>query len=174
MLKKILLNSLSFFLYHFSYAESVKKINISGNDRVSNQTIILFSTINLNDKLDNLSLNQVIKNLYETNYFEDVKITFIDGDLNIIVKENPIIQNAYINGVKNKSLLDELKKITRKSEKYPFIRNNILDQKSILLNIVQQTGFYFADIDVEIEDASNNSVNVFYNFLETKFLITIN
>ena len=35
--------------------------------------------------------------------------------LNIIVIENPIIQEIKINGIKNKSILNELEKITTKN-----------------------------------------------------------
>ena len=84
--------------------------------------------------------------------------------MNIIVKENPIIQEIKINGIKNKSILKELEKITRKTEKYPFIKSNIINQKNQLNNIVRINGFYFADIKTEIINNNNNSVDLIYNF----------
>ena len=90
-----------------------------------------------------------------------------------------------INGIKkNKSILKELEKITRKTEKYPFIESNISNVCQ-LNNIIRMNGFYFANIDVQVIDNNNNSVNLFYNFdlgqieqkltrymiLEIKFLI---
>ena len=75
-------------------------------------------------------INNTFKNLFQTNYFKDLKINFYSGKLNIIVEENPIIQEIQINGIKNKSILKELKKITRESEKYPYIKTNITIQKN--------------------------------------------
>ena len=57
-----------------------------------------------------------------------------------------------------------MEKITRKTEKYPFIESNIIDQKNQLNNIVRINGFYFADIKTEIIDNNNNSIDLIYNF----------
>ena len=71
MLKKIIynLNKLSFIFIIFlflniknSYAESLKKFLITGNDRISNETIILFSGYNIDDNINESDLNMIIKN----------------------------------------------------------------------------------------------------------------
>ena len=64
---------------------------------------------------------------------------------------------------KNRSILKELEKITRKSEKYPFIESNIIKQKNQLNNIVRSNGFYFAKIDTQIIE-NKNSYDLIYNF----------
>ena len=43
-------------------AEIVKKIEIKGNDRISNDTIKLFSEVKLNDNLSKKNINDVLKN----------------------------------------------------------------------------------------------------------------
>ncbi len=146
------------------YSEVIKKIQISGNERLANETIILFSELDINDNIDSTDLNNAFKKLYETDYFKDIKINFSEGLLSIDVKENPLIQTVVINGIKNKSILTELTKITKKIEKYPFLENKIIDQKNLLINIVRNTGFYFAETETKIQYNNNNSVNVIYNF----------
>ena len=148
----------------FVYSEIVKKIEVSGNDRLAKETIILFSEINVNDNIYSEDLNKAFKKLFETDYFKDVKISFNNGYLKIEVVENPLIQSVIINGIKNKSIIDELSKITKKIEKYPYLENNISDQKNSLINILRNTGFYFAEVETIIEDNNNNSVNIIYNF----------
>ena len=148
----------------FVYSEIIKKIEVSGNDRLAKETIILFSEINVNDNIYSEDLNKAFKKLFETDYFKDVKISFNNGYLKIEVVENPLIQSVIINGIKNKSIIDELSKITKKIEKYPYLENNISDQKNSLINILRNTGFYFAEVETIIEDNNNNSVNIIYNF----------
>ena len=148
----------------FVYSEIVKKIEVSGNDRLAKETIILFSEINVNDNIYSEDLNKAFKKLFETDYFKDVKISFNNGYLKIEVVENPLIQSVIINGIKNKSIIDELSKITKKIEKYPYLENNISDQKNSLINILRNTGFYFAEVETIIEDNNNNSINIIYNF----------
>ena len=160
----IIIFSLKFFLFTNVHAEKLKTIEIFGNERLADETIILFSNLEIGENINNDLINNTFKNLFQTDYFKDLKITFDSGNIKITVIENPILQEIKINGVKNKSLLKELEKITRKSEKYPFIEANILNQKNLLNNIVRVNGFYFADIETKIIENKNNSVNLIYNF----------
>ena len=57
-----------------------------------------------------------------------------------------------------------MSKITKKIEKYPYLENKINEQKNTLINIIRNSGFYFAEIETVIEDNNNNSVNIIYNF----------
>ena len=53
----------------------ISEIKINGNDRISDETIKLFSNISLNDEIDRDIINKILNNLYETNFFEDVKVS---------------------------------------------------------------------------------------------------
>ena len=160
----ILLIFIKVFTITSTLSEQLKSINIVGNERLADETIILFSNLKIGDDIDENIINNTFKNLFQTDYFKDLKIKFNSGKLNIYVKENPIIQKIKINGIKNKSLLKELEKITRKTEKYPFISSNVISQKNQLNNIVRTSGFYFADIKTEIINNNNNSIDLIYNF----------
>ncbi len=151
-------------LYKFAYTEIIKEINVEGNERLANESIILFSELNVNDDITTQDLNLALKKLFETDYFKDVKINIKNGNLEIYVVENPLVQNIKIKGIKNKSIVDDLSKITKKIEKYPFLENKIIDQKNTLINIIRNSGFYFAKVETVIEDNNNNSVNIIYNF----------
>ena len=156
--------SIFFLSINLSYSEIIEKFKISGNDRLANETIILFSELNVNDEISSENLNTAFKKLYETDYFKNIEINFNDGVLTIKVEENPLIQSVIIRGIKNKTILKELSKITKKVEKYPYLENNISNQKNLLINIVRNTGFYFAEIETKVEDNNNNTVNIIYNF----------
>ena len=81
------------FVINTSYANLIKDFKISGNERISNQTIKLFSGYKVNDEIDNSKLNEIIKNLYETNFFKNISINFENNILYINVSENPLIQS---------------------------------------------------------------------------------
>ena len=149
---------------NFANSEIIKQIEIYGNERLAKQTIILFSELSINDDIDSEKLNEAFKKLYNTDYFSNVKISFDKGILKINVVENPLVQMVKINGIKNKSILAELSKITKKTEKYPYLENKINEQKNILINIIRNSGFYSAEIETKIEDNQNNTINVIYNF----------
>ena len=106
----------------FVNAEIYQEIKVEGNQRLSVETVLMFSGLNINQEVSDDDLNISIKNLYNTNYFKDIKITSQNNILTIAIIENPIIQSIKINGVKNKTILNELSKITKKSEKYPYLK----------------------------------------------------
>ena len=54
----------------------LKKIEVNGNQRVSSETIKIFSEVKINTDLDSNSLNEILKKLYSTNFFKDVSIKF--------------------------------------------------------------------------------------------------
>ena len=116
-----------FLPVNYSHAEKIKEFKIAGNERLAKETIVLFSELNIGDEVDQNIINLSFKKLFATNYFKNLKVNLNNGIVFIEVLENPIIQKIQINGVKNNSLLEELKKITKQSEKYPFIETNILD-----------------------------------------------
>jgi len=163
--KNFLLILILFFLKtNFSFSEDLKSIKIFGNDRLAKETVILFSELEINKNIKADDLNVATKKLYKTNYFENVKMSFEGGTLKIIIVENPIIQSITINGIKNKTILNNLEELTKKSEKYPFLINRINEQKNLLTNIVRSNGFYFAKIDTKIKNNNDNSVDIIYDF----------
>ena len=160
----VFLSIIKLFFISNVHSEQLKKIEIYGNDRLAYETIVLFSNLEIGDDIDSNIINNTFKNLFQTDYFKDLKINFDSGNLKISVIENPIIQEIKIIGINNKSILRELEKITRKTEKYPFIESKVINQKNQLNNIVRMNGFYFADIKTQVVDNNNNSINLIYTF----------
>ena len=98
----------SIFLSFSSYSKNYEKIIINGNERISNETILVFSEIIENQSLDENSINDILKRLYKSGFFKDVSIKIENNNLNINVLENPIIQTVFINGIKRKKTEESL------------------------------------------------------------------
>ena len=73
--KKIFVLVVFYFIFFNinSYSEIVNKVEVKGNKRISSNTIILFGDIQKGSDIDNKKLNSILKNLYETNFFENVR-----------------------------------------------------------------------------------------------------
>ena len=79
-IKQLTLFLLLFFLSVLkANSEIVKSIEIIGNERVSSETIKLFARVNINENLDNNDLNDILKNLYDTNFFKDITIELVSN-----------------------------------------------------------------------------------------------
>ena len=102
---------LSIFLTFSSYSKNYEKIIINGNERISNETILVFSEIQDNIPLDENSLNEILKKLYKSGFFKDVTVKIEKNNLTIDVLENPIIQTVFIKGIKKKKIEEALYEI---------------------------------------------------------------
>ena len=81
-LNKIFLFLLLFLLIiNNAYSEIIKKIEISGNDRIPDETIKMLTNIKVNDDVSQSDINNLIKNLYETNFFENIQVKFSNNIL---------------------------------------------------------------------------------------------
>ena len=89
-----------------SYADIVKEIRILNNERITKETILVFSDIKIGENYNANDLDKVIKDLYKTNFFSNVSLNLSNGILTINVEENQIIQNIVINGIKKKEFIE--------------------------------------------------------------------
>ena len=155
------------FLFYLSltplFAEVVEKIEIQGNERISKETILLFSKTNIKDDLNSNDINEILKSLYDTNFFLDVSVEFKSKILTILVDENPIIENITYNGIKSKTLKEKITKDLKLLSRSSY--NEILlneDKKRIKLSL-KDSGYYFSNIDIELAELGDKKVNIIFD-----------
>ena len=153
---------LSFFFTTCAYSSSLNKIIINGNDRISDETVKLFISVNVGDQINNVKLNQILNDLYDTNFFKDISVNFNNQTLYLDLIENPIIENISFKGIKSNRILDILKKETSIKSRSSF--NEILFKKEKLLieNILKNLGYYNSNLDILIEEKKNNLIDITY------------
>ena len=160
----LLLIFLYFLSTNSSLSEVIKKFNIEGNNRVADETIIMFSNLKIGDQITRNKLNNALKDLYYTDYFKNVKITSENQVIKIYVDENPIIQKISINGIKKNKIKEKISEISLKIEKYPFVENKVNEQANLLKNILRSYGYYFVKLETIVKANTNNTVDLVYNF----------
>jgi len=160
----LLLIFLYFLSTNSSLSEVIKKFNIEGNNRVADETIIMFSNLKIGDQITRNKLNNALKDLYYTDYFKNVKITSENQVIKIYVDENPIIQKISINGIKKNKIKEKISEISLKIEKYPFVENKVNEQANLLKNILRSYGYYFVKLETIVNANTNNTVDLIYNF----------
>ena len=139
-------------------AESFKDYSVTGNKRVSNQTIFNFSKLKEGVELSKNDLNNALKKIYESNFFEEVSINILNDTLNIYVKEYPIIQDVEFKGIKAKKYVDALRDQIKLKPKSSFNEFTLEADVNLISNILRKSGFYFSTVDVQkkIHDYSTN------------------
>ena len=150
-------------LANVSTAEVVKEIKIEGNKRISSETIKMFADVSINDDLSENDLNQILKKLYKTNFFDLVSIKILNKILFINVKENPIIQNINYEGIKSSKILEGLKKDTLLKSRSSFNEILLDKDKKQIKNYLKNIGYYFSKVEISIEELEDNKIDIIYN-----------
>ena len=102
MLRYIFIIFFSVLLNSNLHSEIVKKFSVEGNKRISDETIKIYGDIKLNQEYSENDLNEILRSLYETEFFEDIKVNLKNNVLTISVKEFPFINQLVITGEKSK------------------------------------------------------------------------
>jgi outer membrane protein insertion porin family len=152
-----------FLKFASANAEIVKSISVNGNERITDETVIIFTYINVGDDLKINDLNEIIEKLYETDFFKDVSVTLKDNVLKINVVENSLVQSVTINGVKNKKLKQDLLDKLTTIEKKSYVEEKSTLDTLKLSNFLKMSGYYFSNVDLKIKQNDNKTVDLIYN-----------
>ena len=162
LINKIFFTIFVFFIISYlpSRSNEIKDVVINGNERISNDTILLFSEINPGEKITDDQLNIILKNLYETNFFEDVSVKIIDNNLIITVIESPIIDKVEYTGIKADKIINALDNIIKLKSRSSFNNFLIENDRKLIKEYLKEIGYYFSEVQTVVENMDNNLVNV--------------
>ena len=146
-------------------AEVVKKILVDGNKRISVETIKVYGEIELKKDYSNQDVNRILKNLYETDFFEDVSVSLNNGILKINVKENQSINLIIIEGEKTKKISEALLERINLQKNGAFVKSKLNDDINLIKNLYSSLGFNFTKVVAKIEEFSENRINIYF-FIE--------
>ena len=162
-MKKLFL-TLFFIIYATSInAAVVKKVQINNNNRISEETIITYGQIEIGKNYNDEDINKILKNLYDTDFFENITLKLDKGTLIIDVQENKIIQSVIIEGVDSNSIKESILKNLYSKDKAPFLIEKIKADRIRILNSLNSSGYYLANVEVESKDNPNETVDLVFN-----------
>ena len=157
--------SLFFFILLFSNtlnAEIIKSIEIEGNQRVSNETILIYGEVKKNQDYSENDLNKILNNLYSTNFFEDVKINLSNGSLKITLKEYPVINELVILGEPSSKYSDQVKNVIRSRQKDSFIKKNLAKDVDTIKALYSSIGYNFVNIETKIRKIDETNLDLIF------------
>ena len=141
-------------------AESIDRIVINGNKRISDETIIIYGKIKLKEQINETKINEIINNLNSTNFFEDINIEIKNNILTLDLKEYPIINQIIIRGEPSNKLKDEIKKNLKLKEKSSFIKSFLASDVNIIKQLYSSVGYNFAKIETKVNKINNENFDL--------------
>ena len=151
-----------FFYYSSSLAEIIKKIEISGNSRVSDETVMIYGDIKINENYTEQDLNKILNNLFLTNFFEDVQVKISNNVLTVNLIEYPIINQLILIGEPSKKYKEEIIKLMKSKEKDSYIKNNVSKDVEIIKEIYASLGYNFAKVDTKIRKVDSGNLDIIF------------
>ena len=133
-----------FLTIKYSFSEKINSINISGNERIPEETIIMFANLPEDLDLEINDINIILKNIYESNFFENVQIKLLNNILYIEVNEFPIIENISIKGIKAKRIQEAVFKDLSLKQRSSYNKNILEEDLKIIETNLQELGYLFS------------------------------
>jgi len=163
-------NKIALTVFLFSIVTSLvfaagNEIVITGNKRISNETIINNIGFKKDKKYSLEEINEFQKKLFKTNFFSEVSIKLDNNKIIIKVNENPIIDFFYIDGVVNKSREDFFYEKLNHGQNRIFSESNLKKDIDIIKKNYQSAGFFDVKVESKISKISGNAINLIYEVL---------
>ncbi|MDB9738996.1 outer membrane protein assembly factor BamA [Candidatus Pelagibacter sp.] len=160
----IKINFILLFISSLSVAQIINDINVSGNKRISKESIVVFGDIDFDKEYNDDDLNIILKNIYETNFFKEINLRINNSILEISVIENPIIENVQIDGIKSEKLTELLMDKIKLKNRSSYIESSFLSDLNLVKNILKNSGYYFAKVITRSTlNEEQNSIRLAYD-----------
>ena len=148
-----------------SYSNIINEIDIKGNIRLDDNTILSYLSINKDSKILKSDLNTLFKDLFSTELFSEIKFIIEDKKLNILVKENPIVNRIALEGNKRLEDNDIFPEISIKVRDV-FTKSKIQNNLQRILALYRASGRYAAVIEPKIIYLEQNRVDIVFEISE--------
>ena len=154
--------------------QTIDQIRVIGNRRIPKETVLARLFTHPGDTYDPISIERDFNSLWNTAYFDDLRIEREDSEkgiiLNVFVKEKPTIREINYKGlssVSNSDVLDRFKKekvgLTVESQYDP---SKIKRAETVIKDLLAEHGHQFATIKTEVKTIPPASVQVNFNIKE--------
>ena len=155
--------TLLFFLTIKSNATIINNVEVKNNNRISKETIITYGNIIIGKDYSQEDLNDIIKRLYQTNFFKNISLKLDDKTLILNIEENKIIQKVLVEGIKSETIKEKILENLFSKDKSPFLIEKINKDRLLILSSLNYLGYYLANVETRFVDNSNDTVDLIFD-----------
>jgi outer membrane protein insertion porin family len=155
-------------------ADSIDQIRVVGNRRIPKETILARMFTHPGDTYDAISIERDFHSLWNTGYFEDLRIEREDTEkgviLNVFVREKPSIREINYKGLNSVSVSDVLDRFKKEkvglSVESQYDPTKIKEAEASIKRLLAEHGHQFATIKTDVKTIPPASVQVNFNIKE--------
>ncbi len=155
-------------------SNTIESIRVIGNRRIPKETILARLFTHPGDTYDPISIERDFNSLWNTGYFEDVRIEREDTEkgiiLNIFVRERPTIREINYKGLSSVTQSDVLDRFKKEhvglSVEGQYDPTKIKHAETVIKELLSEHGHQFATIKTEVKTIPPAAVQVNFNIKE--------
>jgi outer membrane protein insertion porin family len=153
---------------------TIEQIRVIGNRRIPKETVLARLFTHVGDTYDPVSIERDFNSLWNTGYFEDLRIEREDSEkgviLNIYLKERPNIREVNYKGLNSVSLSDVLDRFKKEkvsvSQESQYDPTKVKRAETVLKALLAEHGHQFATIKTDVKNIPPASVQINFNIKE--------
>ena len=143
----------------------VSSINVDGNKRISSDTIVSLSKVQVGSAYSPTQLNSALQSIKKSSYFKTVDISIFNNILNINVIENPTINSISFEG--NNTLSDiNLNELIRSKQRQTLLISQVEKDTDKIATAYADTGRISAIVTPKVIELSDNRVDLVFEITE--------
>ena len=143
----------------------VSSINVDGNKRISSDTIVSLSKVQVGSAYSPTQLNSALQSIKKSTYFKTVDISIFNNILNINVIENPTINSISFEG--NNTLSDiNLNELIRSNQRQTLLISQVEKDTNKIATAYADTGRISAIVTPKVIELSDNRVDLVFEITE--------
>jgi len=143
----------------------ISSINVVGNKRISSDTILSLSKVQIGSAYSPSQLNSALQSIKRSSYFKSVDISLVSNVLNINVIENPTINSISFEG--NKSLNDiNLNELVTSKQRQTLLISQVEKDTDKIATAYADTGRISAIVTPKVVELSDNRVDLVFEITE--------
>ncbi|KAA6462938.1 outer membrane protein assembly factor BamA [Acidobacteria bacterium AB60] len=155
-------------------SQTIENIRVIGNRRIPKETVLARLFTHIGDQYDPVSIERDFNSLWNTGYFEDLRIEREDTEkgiiLNVFVREKPTIREINYKGlnvVSQSDVLDRFKKEkVSLSVESQFDPTKVKRAEAVLRELLAEHGHQFATIKTDVKTIPPAQVQINFNIKE--------
>ncbi len=155
-------------------SETIDQIRVIGNRRIPKETILARMFTHPGDTYDPISIERDFHSLWNTGYFEDLRIEREDTErgviLNVFVREKPTIREINYKGLSSVTVSDVLDRFKKEkvglSVESQYDPTKIKAAEASIKRLLAEHGHQFATIKTDVKTIPPASVQVNFNIKE--------
>ncbi|MHA6767952.1 outer membrane protein assembly factor BamA [Sphingobium ummariense] len=144
---------------------TIRSLTVTGQQRLEPDTVLSYTKLRQGQPFTQESLDQALRDLYETELFADVQIRNDNGALTVEVKENPVINRIVLEG--NKRLKeDKIRPEIKLAPRQIYTRSKVRADVARIIELYRRQGRFAATVEPKMVQLDQNRVDIVFEISE--------